>query len=144
MATSAKDLKLWQEAVALGGEVIRTMRQHNRREVKCFGERIISAATDVGVRVADGYARYDVGEQRALFLEARRSLLELETSLAMARHADLIPAASLTQLMTRSANVSRLLVGYLGYLERQMETDRNAEERRQLSPRGAPAALTPT
>ena len=131
MATSVKDLKLWQEAVALGGDVIRTVRQHNRREVKSFGERVMASAVDVATAIAEGYSRYDTAEQRPHFLAARAALVALETHLALARQADLIPAATLAQLTTRSANVSRLLSGYLGYLERQLEPDRPPGERRQ-------------
>src|SRR5215213_4005942 len=36
MATGVKELKLWQEAVALAGEVVRVARTAARRETKAF------------------------------------------------------------------------------------------------------------
>ena len=43
----------------------------------------------------------------------------------IARHADLIPAGSFTELTSRSSQVARLLAGYIVYLDRQI-TDREA------------------
>src|SRR5687768_14582055 len=106
MATGVKDLKLWQECVALGADVIRAVRHSNRREIKGFTDRIMTTAADVAARVAEGYSRFELAEQRPLFLDARRALCELETYLAIARHAGLIPPATLSQLTTRGANVS--------------------------------------
>ena len=124
MTTGLKDLKLWQDSVALGGDVIRAVRHSNRREIKGFTDRIMASGVDVAALVAEGYSRFEPSEQRPLFLAARRALCELETCLAIARHAGLIPPATLTQLATKSANVSRLLSGYVGYLDRQLEPDR--------------------
>lgn len=140
MATGVKDLKLWQESVALGGDIIRAVRLSNRRETKGFTDRIMTTGADVAARVAEGYSRFEVAEQRPLFLAARRALCELETYLAIARHAGLIPPATLTQLATKSANVSRLLSGYLGYLDRQLEQDRDAGRARANGSQRAPPA----
>src|SRR5688572_1262461 len=138
MTTAVKDLKLWQEAIALGGEVIRAIRQSNRREIRGFSDRIMVTGAEIAARVADGYSRFDPAEQRPLFLSARRALCELETYLAIAKYAGLIPPATLTQLATKSANVSRLLSGYLGYLDRQLEPERNAARPRPNGSQRAP------
>jgi four helix bundle protein len=122
MATGVKELKLWQESVALGGDVIRLVRQSARRETKSFSDRLMHAAVAVATGVADGHARYEPLEQRRCYLGARRALAELETHLAIARHAELVPAATVAQLSGRAATVGRLLGGYLSYIERQLGT----------------------
>jgi four helix bundle protein len=142
MSNGVKDLKLWQESVALAADVIRAFRQHNRREIKNFADRMMANAADIATFVAEGYSRYEDQEQRPLFLAARRALLELETHLAIARHASLVPAATVTQLNTKLSNVGRLLSGYLSYLERQMESEKAAADRRGATPR--PPGGTPT
>ena len=131
MATGVKELKLWQEAVALAGDVLKVARGASRRETKVFTDRLMQCAVAVATHVAEGYGGQDGGEERRLFQQARRALAELETHLAVARHAGVIPAPALAQLSPRTAAVSRLLTGYLSFIDRQ----RDAEE----AGHGAPA-----
>jgi four helix bundle protein len=120
MAAAIRDLKLWQEAVALAGEVIRSLRPANRREVKSVVEQVMATAVAVATHITDGYARYEADEQHQLYTAAKRELLRLETQLALARRADLLSAASDAELAGRAQSVARLLVGYLAYLDRQI------------------------
>ena len=120
MAAAIRDLKLWQEAVALAAEVIRALRVSNRREVKAVVELVMTTAVGVATCITDGYGRYGAAEQHELYTTAKRELLRLETQLAIARRADLIGAATDADLATRAQSVARLLVGYLAYLDRQL------------------------
>lgn len=120
MASGVKDLKVWQESVALAGDVVRTAKQSTRRETKIFTDQLMVAAVAVGVGIAHGYASYAADEQRAAYQEARRALLELETRLAIARQAGLVQAATMTQLAGRITAVNRLLSGYVSYIDRQL------------------------
>jgi four helix bundle protein len=122
MGLGLRDLRVWQEAVALGADVIRALRQTNRREIKAFTERTMVTAVQVAEHVAEGYGRYAAGEQRQLYRAAKRELLRLETSLAVARQADLITATSFAQLTSRIQSVNRLLSGFLVYLDRQLSS----------------------
>ena len=121
MAATVKELKVWQEAVTLAGEVIRVMRQSARRETKAFTDQVGLTAVVIATGIADGYARYDAAEQRDAFRQARRALSQLETQLAIARHAGLLPPAALSQISARCQVVGRLLGGYVAYVERQVE-----------------------
>jgi four helix bundle protein len=120
MAAAIRDLKLWQEAVALAAEVIRALRATNRREVKSVVEQVMATAIAVATYITDGFARYGAAEQHELYTAAKHELLRLETQLAIARRADLLSAASDGDLSTRAQSVARLLVGYLAYLDRQL------------------------
>ena len=120
MAAAIRDLKLWQEAVALAAEVIRALRVSNRREVKAVVELVMTTAVGVATCITDGYGRYGAAEQHELYTTAKRELLRLETQLAIARRADLVGAATDADLTTRAQSVARLLVGYLAYLDRQL------------------------
>jgi four helix bundle protein len=73
--------------------------------------------------IAEGYGHTSPVDQRTRLQEARRELLRLETVLAIGKHADLIPAAELASLTQRIHSVSRLVGGFLVYLERQVATD---------------------
>jgi four helix bundle protein len=121
MSGTLRDLKVWQESVALAGDVARVVRQSSRRETKAFTDQLMLTALSVAEHVADGYARYTPVEQRQLYRAAKRALLRVETQIAVARHGELITANAQTDLLNRVQIVQRLLGGYLVYLERQVE-----------------------
>jgi four helix bundle protein len=128
MTPGIRDLKVWQESVGLGGDVVRAVRRHSRRETKAFTDPLLATAGTVASLVADGYGHGGPQEQRDCYIRAKSALLELETRLAIARHADLIPAATTAQITARAQIVSRLLGGYLTYLDRQIEAEKAAKE----------------
>lgn len=136
MAAGIRDLKVWQEAVALGGEVLRMVRQSSRRETKSAMDAITLTALAIATHIAEGYGRYTVPEQRQLYRAAKRDLLRLETQLAILRHADLLSVSAHSDLLKRIHNVARLLAGYIVYLERQ----RASEEEDSITAK-APAAI---
>jgi len=120
MSSGLRELRVWQEAVSLAGDVIRAVRPTIRRETKSFSDSIMSTAVSVSAHVADGFARPSPAEQRESYLAAKRALLRLESELAVARHAELLAAGSYGELTSRGAQVARLLTGYLVYLDRQL------------------------
>lgn len=125
MGLVLKDLRVWQESVALGAEVIRAVRQSNRREIKAVAEHTMVTALVVAEHVAEGYGRYAPGEQRQMYRMAKRHLLRLETSLAIIRQAELISVTQHAELAARIQSVSRLLSGFLVYLDRQVGAERS-------------------
>jgi len=124
MGLVLKDLRVWQESVGLGADVIRALRQTNRKEIKAISEHVMLTAVVMAEHVAEGYGRYAPGEQRQLYRAAKRHLLRLETSLAIARQAELLSATHYAELVARIQSVSRLLSGFLVYLDRQVSADR--------------------
>lgn len=129
MTPGLRDLKVWQEAVALGGEVARTVHRHARRETRELTERLLGESLTLAAAVADGSSRPAAADQRERFRDARRALLAVETHLAIARHAELVPAQAAAQLGSRTQAVGRLLSGYLSYLDRQVEEEEKASGR---------------
>src|ERR1051325_7217771 len=101
MAGNLRDLKVWQEAVALAADVVRAARQSARRETKVLTDQLILTALNAASAVADGYGRYTAPEQRQLNPTAKRELLRLETQIAIARQADLITAHTHAELANR-------------------------------------------
>jgi four helix bundle protein len=142
MSAGVRELRVWQESVALAGDVIRLVRQTVRRETKVVSDSLQMTAVAVGSHIADGYALRTPAEQRESYLAAKRALVRLETELAVARHADLIPGGSFTELTARSSQTAQLLAGYIAFLDRQIaeEPARKAGEPRS-SP--SPSASTP-
>jgi four helix bundle protein len=120
MPGSIRDLKVWQEAVALAADIIRLARQTSRREIQVVSDQLMLTALSAASTIADGYGRYTSPEQRQLYRVAKRELLKLETQVAVARQADLISVQTHAELSGRIQGVLRLLGGYLVYLERQL------------------------
>ena len=139
MSSGLRELRVWQESVTLGGDVIRAIRPASRRETKAISEAVMLTALSVGSHIADGFARPTTSEQRESYLAAKRALLRLETELAVARHVELVPAGTFTELCARTAQVTRLLTGYLVYLDRQLAEQ---ESEATGSPNGTAAAAT--
>ena len=123
MSCGLRDLKLWQESVALAGDAVRLARDATRRETRAATDEVVRAALAAATAIADGYARERPAEQRDAFHEARRALAALETVLAVGRHAGILPAASVAPLGSRASAVGRLLAGYVLFVERQIESD---------------------
>ena len=129
MANGVRDLRVWQEAVALAADVVRLARQVNRRELRALIDDLLLAAVGTAAAIADGYAREDPAEQRHCYRAARRALSRLDTALAIARQAELCTATVHAQLSSRSTAVGRLLAGYLQYVDRQIAAERETPAR---------------
>jgi four helix bundle protein len=131
-SSSLRDLKVWQESVALAGDITRALRQATRRETKAFTDRMMLTAVAIAEQVADGHSRYTSQEQREIYRSAKRDLLLVETQMAIARHADIIPANAQAVLLDHIQILHRLLAGYLVYLDRQLteeKADRSGSSR---------------
>jgi len=120
MSSGLRELRVWQEAVSLGGDVIRAVRPAIKRETKVVSDATMLTAIAIGSHIADGFARPTLIEQRESYLCAKRALLRLETELAIARQVELVPAGAFTELCARTGQVTKLLTGYLIYIDRQI------------------------
>ena len=139
MSSGLRDLKVWQEAVALAADVVRAVRPSIRRETKVISDALMMTAISVASHIADGFARPSPAEQHESYLAAKRALLRLESEMAVARQAELVAAASFGDIAARAAQVARLLTGYLVYLDRQISDRESAP-----SPAPSPTATAPT
>jgi len=138
MSSGVRELRVWQESVALAGDIIRAVRPGVRRETRIVSDTLMETALAVSGHIADGYARPTGREQRESYVAAKRALLRLESHLAIARHADLIPAGSFAELTSRSALASRLLTGYVVYLDRQIAEEAERPHASMRAPRPSP------
>ena len=129
MSSAVRDLRLWQETVALAGDAVRLAVASANRERKSITDAVVRASAALALAVADGCARYEPGEQRRAFAQARRALVGLETLLAVGRRAGVFPDARHAELVARHAALSKLLAGVTAYVDRQVEIAA-AEEKR--------------
>lgn len=123
MATGMREFRAWQEAVATAGEVTRAARKSSKAETRSLTDLLVRCSAELALCIARAYAKTDLAAQRDAFQAAREAAASLETGLAIARHAEVLPISTCGDLASRAASTARLLTGYLTYLERQLSAD---------------------
>ena len=84
MARSYRDLFVWQKARALAAQVYRATERFPRCEAYGLTSQIRRAVVSVASNIAEGQGRLTNGEFLNFLGQARGSLLELDTQLAIA------------------------------------------------------------
>ena len=84
MARSYRELLVWQKAKTLSVEIYRATEQFPRTETYGLTSQIRRAGISVASNIAEGQGRLTLGEFLHFLGQARGSLLELETQLAIA------------------------------------------------------------
>ena len=118
MATHSRETKVWQEAIGLAGDVIRVVRRATRRETKAFTDALMLSASAVASAIAEAPTRSNTQEERECYARARRSLVAVETQLAIARVSGIIPSSVHAQLAARVASLSQRVTNAVNATER--------------------------
>jgi four helix bundle protein len=84
VARSYRELLVWQKAKTLSVEIYRTTEQFPRAETYGLTSQLRRAAVSVPSNIAEGQGRLTRGEFLHFLGQARGSLLELDTQLAIA------------------------------------------------------------
>jgi four helix bundle protein len=121
MAGTPRETKVWQEAIGLAADVIRVVRTATRRETKAFTDALMLASTAAASAIAEAPTRPNPSEERECYVRARRSLVAVETQLAIARVSGIIPASVHAQLAARVASLSQRVSNQLNHVERHPE-----------------------
>lgn len=119
-----RELRVWQDGMAMVRAVYRVAAELPREERYCLGEQLRRAAVSVPSNIAEGYARRSRREYLQFLSIAQGSIAEIETQVAI--------AASLG-FITREASEA-LLTGSLLPLARQLSKLRLALSSRPVPP----------
>jgi four helix bundle protein len=119
MAAPTRDTKVWQEAIGLAGDIIRVVRRVTRRETKAFTDAMMLSASSVASAIAEAPTRPTASDERDCYVRARRSLVAVETQLAIARVSGIIPSSVHAQLGARVASLSQRVSNHINHVERQ-------------------------
>lgn len=118
MAGSVRETKVWQEAIGLAGDIIRLVRRSTRRETKAFTDALMLSASAAASAIAEAPTRPTPAEERECYARARRSLVAVDTQLAIARNSGIIAASSHAQLTARVAALSQRVSNQVNHIER--------------------------
>ena len=88
MARTYRDLLVWQKAKALAVRVYQATELFPKREVYGLASQIRRSAVSVPSNIAEGQGRLGRSEFRHFLGQARGSLLELDTQIAIAKDLD--------------------------------------------------------
>jgi four helix bundle protein len=95
------------------------VRQATRRETKAFTDALMLSATAVASAIAEAPTRPTAPEERECYARARRSLVTVETQLAIARVSGIIPSSVHAQLASRVASLSQRVSNHLNHVDRE-------------------------
>jgi four helix bundle protein len=120
VARSYRDLIVWQKAKALALQIYQATEQFPRNEIYGLTSQIRRAAVSVPSNIAEGQGRLTLGEFQHFLGQARGSLLELDTQIAI--------ALDLTYLKPeRYESLDREIYQVLGLINRLIESLRKSK-----------------
>jgi four helix bundle protein len=127
VARSYRDLLAWQRAKALAVQIYQATEQFPRNQTYGLTSQIRRAAISVASNIAEGQGRLTLGEFLHFLGQARGSLLELETQVAI--------ALDLTYLkLDRHEILDREIYQVLGLINRLIESLRKSKASETLKP----------
>jgi four helix bundle protein len=107
---SYRDLVVWQKAMDLIAGCYAFTRGLPKEELFGLTSQMRRAAVSIAANIAEGY-----GRPRQAYLNhisiAHGSLMELETHLLVSERVGYVPEGTIAPLLTRAAEVSRMLHG---------------------------------
>ena len=125
MARSYRELLVWQKAKALAAQIYRATEQFPKPETYGLTSQIRRAA--VSVPIAEGQGRLTPGEFCHFLGQARGSLLELDTQLAIALDLNYLQA-------DRYKALDRDTYQVLGLLNRLIDSLRKSQSQQHSKP----------
>jgi len=119
MARSYRELLVWQKAKALAVHTYTATANLPRAEIYGLTSQIRRAVVSVPSNIAEGQGRLTAGEFRHFLGQARGSLLEAETQLAIALDLGFLKQCAYEQLELESYQVLGLLDRLLSSLSKK-------------------------
>jgi four helix bundle protein len=116
MASSFKDLRVWQEAMNLTSEVYRATTVFPRQEIYGLTQQMRRAAVSVPSNIAEGRGHRSDREFTNFLLHARGSLLELQTQILIAEDLQYFSGNQFQTLREAADGVGRALNGLINSL----------------------------
>ncbi len=116
MPYSYKQLIAWQKAKALAVEIYAITRSFPSSEQYGLSNQLRRAAVSIASNIAEGQGRLTPGEFRHFLGQARGSILELQTQLAIALDLHYLTSECYRESEKRSEEVLRLVNGLLSAL----------------------------
>jgi four helix bundle protein len=106
---SYRDLRVWQDAMALAESCYRLTRQFPRDELFGLTSQIRRAAGSVPANIAEGHGREITGSFVQYLRISQGSLKELETHLLLAERVGILLGPDLQPVITQCESLGKML-----------------------------------
>jgi len=113
MASSFRDLRVWQEAMALTAQVYKNTAEFPKSETYGLVQQMRRAAVSVPSNIAEGKGHRSNKEFVHFLFHARGSLWELQTQVILAEQLGLVSKPESSTLLATAEDVSRALNGLI-------------------------------
>lgn len=119
MASSFRDLRVWQEAMKLAVEIYRASGSFPKQEQFGLTQQIRRASVSVQSNIAEGKGRRTDKDFAHFLYHARGSLLELQTQVLLAHRLEYLSAQDSEKLMEQASKVGRSLTGLINSMSQE-------------------------
>ncbi len=113
MAETYRDLIAWQKAMELVVMVYRATQTFPPEERYGLTAQLRRAAVSIPSNIAEGKGRFSPGEVIHFMIQARGSLLEVETQVLIAQTLGYLSDQDATNLLLKTAELGRILNGLI-------------------------------
>jgi four helix bundle protein len=114
---SYRDLRVWQEAMALSVLAYRIAKRLPKDELFGMTSQIRRSSASIPANIAEGYGRENRGNYVQFLRIAQGSLKELETHILLAERVELLAQLQIQPLMEQSDIVGKMLRSLIRSLE---------------------------
>jgi four helix bundle protein len=124
MSSSFRDLRVWQSAMKLAGNIYRATAEFPKHELYGLSQQMRRAAVSVPSNIAEGKGHHSNRGFASFLFHARGSLLELQTQVEIAQDLHYLPEEDSRHLLAEAAAVGRSLSGLINSLGSGSADDR--------------------
>lgn len=111
ISASYRDLKVWQHSMKLVLNVYSATRRFPKEELYGLVSQMRRAAVSIPSNIAEGKGRLTDRDRAHFYLQARGSLLELETQILIAQELNYIPLMESESLQESTGQIGKMLNG---------------------------------
>lgn len=113
MASSFRDLRVWQEAMKLTVEIYRASGSFPKQEQFGLTQQIRRASVSVPSNIAEGKGRRTDKDFAHFLYHARGSLLEVQTQVLLAQQLEYLSEGDAESLLMQASRVGSSLTGLI-------------------------------
>jgi four helix bundle protein len=128
MIRSYRDLIVWQKGMDLVLECYGATRSFPKSEAFGLASQVQRAAVSVPANIAEGHGRSATGDYLRHLSIAHGSLMELETHIQIAHRLRYITTANVESLLSRTAEVGRMLKALITSLRLARDSNQQVKE----------------
>jgi four helix bundle protein len=119
LAETYRDLVAWQKAMELVVQVYRATQAFPAEERYGLTAQLRRAAVSIPSNIAEGKGRFSSGDVVHFMLQARGSLLEVETQVLIAQSLGYLTDQETQRLLQQTAELGRILNGLISALRKR-------------------------